>query len=213
MNPPFTTEQFFEIIEHYNLAVWPVQFALNSLAFLAVALLIWRNEYSSRVISAILAILWAWTGIAYHLVFFTTINKAAYAFGVICLAGASAFVWAGVIKKQLEFTSTMTYRRVLGIMLVVFSLGIYPILSNLFGHGYPTVPTFGLPCPTTIFTIGMLCFLATPYPRYVHFAPVLWSVIGVQAAFLFGVYQDLGLLVSGIIGVFLMIKPRPVSTN
>lgn len=208
MNPPFTTEQFFEIIEQYNLAVWPMQFVLNLLALVAVALLIRHRASSDRAISSILAILWAWTGIAYHLLFFTNINKAAYAFGMLCLAGAGAFLWAGVIKKQLEFASTVTYRRVLGIVLLVFSLGIYPILSELFGHGYPATPTFGLPCPSTIFTIGMLCFLTTPYPRYVYIAPVLWSVIGSQAAFLFGVYQDLGLLAGGIIGVFLMIKSK-----
>jgi hypothetical protein len=48
-----------------------------------------------------------------------------------------------------------------------------------------------LPCPTTIFTIGVLCFLATPHPRYVLLTPILWSVVGTQAAFLFGVHQDL----------------------
>jgi hypothetical protein len=54
----------------------------------------------------------------------------------------------------------------------------------------------------------MLCFLKKPYPRYVLMAPVLWSVIGVQAAVLFGVYQDLGLLISAIVGIYLMVKSK-----
>lgn len=208
MNPPFTTAQFFEIMAQYNQAVWPMQVGLILLALIAIGLVIWRRPYSGRSISVILAGLWAWTGIAYHLIYFTTINKAAFAFGAIFLAGAGAFLWAGSIKAHLEFTSTITNRRVLGIVLVAFSLVIYPALSVVLGHGYPKMPTFGLPCPTTIFTIGMLCFLATPHPRYVLVAPILWSAVGTQAAFLFGVYQDLTLLVAGIIGVLLIFQPK-----
>jgi multidrug transporter EmrE-like cation transporter len=191
MNPPFTTEQFFEIIAQYNQAIWPMQLGLNLLALIAIGLLIWRRPYSGRSIPTILALLWAWAGIAYHLFYFTTINKAAFAFGVVCLAGAGAFLWAGVIKARMEFTSTVKTRRVLSIILVAFSLVVYPVLSAPLGHGYPIMPTFGLPCPTTIFTIGVLCFLATPHPRYVLLTPILWSVVGTQAAFLFGVHQDL----------------------
>jgi hypothetical protein len=208
MNPPFTTEQFFEVMAQYNQAVWPMQLGLNLLAIIAIGLLICWRPYSGRSISAILAILWVWTGIAYHLIYFTTINKAAFAFGGIFLAGAGAFLWAGSIKAKMEFTSTVIIRRVLGIFLVVFSLVIYPLLSVMLGHGYPYMPTFGLPCPTTIFTIGMLCFVATPHPRYVLVAPILWSAVGTQAAFLFGVYQDLALLVSGLIGVLLIFQSK-----
>lgn len=41
---------------------------------------------------------------------------------------------------------------------------------------------FGLPCPTTIFTLGML-------------------------AFLLGMHEDLGLLAAGLAGVWLAIDP------
>jgi hypothetical protein len=70
------------------------------------------------------------------------------------------------------------------------------------------MPTFGLPCPTTIFTIGTLCLLRTPFPRHVLGAPFLWAAIGSQAAFLLGVYQDLGLLAAGLIGAGLLLKPQ-----
>jgi hypothetical protein len=39
-------------------------------------------------------------------------------------------------------------------------------------------------------------------------APVLWSLIGLQAAFLFGVYPDLGLGVAGLAGVALALRSR-----
>lgn len=210
MQLPFTIAQFFEVMSQYNRAVWPMQYGLYFSALLAVALLVWRRDYSDRVISVILSLLWLWTGIAYHLMFFTSINPAAFIFAAIYLAGAAAFFRAGMLKKQMRFNSTDPFRRVTGIILLIYSLLIYPLLSTFLGHAYPYMPTFGLPCPTTIFSVGMLCFLARPYPRYILLAPLAWSAIGTQAAFLFGVYQDLGLLVAGLVAVILMMRSKQV---
>jgi hypothetical protein len=172
-----------------------------------------RRTYSDRIISAILGVLWAWTGIAYHLIYFTSINKAAFFFAAIFLAGAAAFIWAGAIQGKLAFSATNKICRVTGGVFVIYALLVYPLLSVLFGHDYPLMPTFGLPCPTTIFTIGMLCFLATPYPRYVLAAPIFWALVGSQAIFLFGVYQDLGLLVAGIVALLLTIRQKALSSS
>lgn len=208
MKLPFTPEQFFDVFRQYNEAIWPTQLALNLLALAAIALLVWRRPYSDRLISAVLALLWAWTGIAYHLIFFTAINQAAVAFGAVFLTGSGAFLWAGVVKGQLAFASSRTSHRILGGVLIVFAVVAYPALAELLGHGCPAMPTFGVPCPTTIFTIGVLCFLAAPFPRNVLAAPVLWAAIGSQAAFLLGVYQDLGLLVAGIMAGYLILVAR-----
>jgi hypothetical protein len=213
MKLPFTAEQFFDVFRQYNEAVWPAQIVLNLLALAAIGLLILRRSHSGSLISGVLGLLWAWTGIVYHLIYFSVINKAALIFGAIFLAGSSAFLWAGVIKGKLAFTSNNAVRRDLGSILVVYALVVYPTLSGLFGHNYPTMPTFGLPCPTTIFTLGVLCFLAAPFPRYVPAAPLLWAVVGSQAAFLLGVYQDFGLLVAGIVGVFLIVEPQRGSVS
>jgi Family of unknown function (DUF6064) len=212
MNIPFTLEQFFDIIRQYNETMWPAQWALNVLALTAIGLLVSRRESSDRMISGILSLLWAWTGIAYHLLFFSRINKAAFGFGALFLAGSGVFLWTGVIKRRLEFSVVDVPRRVAGILLIAYGLVVYPALSVLFGHAYPLMPTFGLPCPTTIFTIGLLFFLRSPFPRSVAVAPVLWSAVGSQAAFLFGVYQDLGLLVAGVAGIILIALPQTMRT-
>ena len=208
MKLPFTSEQFFDVFRLYNETVWPAQFVLNLLAVTAVALCIWRPRQSGRLISAILALLWAWTGIAYHLVFFTTINKAAYAFGAVMFAGSAAFFWAGVVNEQLAYTTANAVHRIVGSVLLVYALILYPLVSGALGHAYPHMPTFGLPCPTTIFTIGMLCLLAAPFPKYVLAAPILWAAIGSQATFLLGVYADLGLLVAGVVALFLFFESK-----
>ena len=55
---------------------------------------------------------------------------------------------------------------------MIFAVLIYPARTYLMGHRYPAFPTFGLPCPTTLFTIGLLVFLVKPYPRSVLMVPV-----------------------------------------
>jgi hypothetical protein len=61
----------------------------------------------------------------------------------------------------------------MGAALVAFALIVYPVLSRLLGHEYPAVPTFGLPCPTTIFTVGVLLFAKAALPRSVLVVPLL----------------------------------------
>lgn len=203
---PFTVEQFFDVFRAYNETVWPVQWGLGALALLALYLVARPSSWSSRAVSAILFALWLWLGLVYHFAFFAAINPLAYAFAAVSVAGGLVFLWFGVARGQLHFRFLPRGRGWLGLVLVGFALGAYPAWSVLAGHHYPEFPTFGLPCPTTIFTVGMLAFLVPPYPRATLLAPVLWCLVGSQAAFLLGMPQDLGLLVAAAAGVFLLVR-------
>jgi hypothetical protein len=211
MQLPFTVEQFFDVIRSYNTAVWPAQLVLLALALVAVVLVVLPQRWSGAGVSLILATLWAWLGLVYHLAFFTTINPLAYAFAAISVAAAAAFLWHGVILRQLEFRWVISARVGVGFAFVVFALIVYPAWSTFSGHGYPALPTFGLPCPTTLFTIGILAFAVPPYPRSVLIGPVLWCFVGAQAAFLFGVHADLGLIVAGVFGLVLLARSAGVN--
>lgn len=211
MQLPFTAEQFFEVFRAYNTAVWPAQVLLLALAVVALALVFVPHRRSGVAISAILAGLWAWLGLAYHLAFFAPLNPLAYAFAAVSVAGAAAFVWHGVIRRRLEFGWTATFRSALGALLILFALVAYPAWSAYSGHPYPELPTFGLPCPTTLFTVGLLLLAKAPCPRGPLVVPVLWCFVGAQAAFLLGVQPDLGLVVAGVIGLGLLATPTRIA--
>lgn len=208
MQLPFTVDAFYGVFREYNETIWPAQLLLTGLALAAIVLAIRPQRWSGIAISGILAFLWAWLALAYHLAFFARINPMAYVFSAVSMLGALAFLWQGVIRRRLRFEWTGGARAITGSALIVFALVVYPIWSWYAGHRYPAMPTFGLPCPTTIFAIGMLAFLAVPYPRSVLAVPVLWCFVGAQAAFLLGVPQDLGLIVAGAVGVVLMVRAR-----
>lgn len=213
MQLPFSTGQFFGVFRQYNETVWPAQIILLMLALGAVALVIFPRRWSGVAISAILAFLWTWLGLAYHLAFFASVNPLAYVFSAVSVAGAIVFIWQGVVRRRLEFGMRRAARTLVGFVLVLFAVAVYPKWSIHAGHRYPALPTFGLPCPTTIFTLGMLAFLAPPYPRSPFLVPVLWCFVGAQAAFLLGVAQDLGLIVAGITGIALVAWSRPPASR
>lgn len=208
MQLPFTPEQFFAVFAAYNEAVWPAQLVLYAAALLTLLAVTLRHRTADGVASATLGLLWAWIGIAYHLAFFAEINPLAYGFALVSLAGAGVFAWQGIVRRRLHFRWRRSGRGVFGALLIVFALAVYPLWTVASGHAYPAMPTFGLPCPTTLFTIGLLALLEAPYPRAPLVVPLLWSLVGAQAAFLLDVPADLSLLVAAAVAIALLVAGR-----
>ena len=207
METPFTAEQFSETFRIYNQAVWPMQIVLYLLSFTAVYFAFKPTPKSGKMISGLLTFFWLWMGVVYHLIYFTTINKAAYLFGAVFIFQAMLFLAFGVFQNKLSFAFRSDGYGITGIILIVFALIIYPVLGYSFGHGYPYSPTFGLPCPTTIFTFGLLLLCEKRCPLGILVIPFVWSIIGFTAAFNFGIVEDTGLLVSGVL-TFIMVIVR-----
>jgi hypothetical protein len=214
MNLPFTPGQFLSVFEHYNLTVWPAQVLLNLLALAAIAITMRPFSSSSRVIAGILAFLWLWTGLAYHIAFFAAINPAARLFGTFNVLQGTILLAYGVLRANLTFRFRPDARAIVGALLILYALVIYPVLGHSFGHAYPRSPTFGLPCPTTIFTFGILLWTVGKVPEVILVIPFLWSLIGFSAALTMGIYEDIGLLVSGVFATALiMTRPFPDPTQ
>ena len=205
MRLPFTTEQFLQVFGNYNLSVWPMQIILYVLGVIAVILAIRPTRNSDKVITVILSFFWLWMGIVYHLIFFTEINNAAYIFGIVYIMQSFLFLLTGVFNSALRFNLKFDARGVTGIIFILYALIIYPIWGILAGHHYPNMPIFGLPCPTTIFTFGLLLWTTQRFPKYLLIFPFLWSIVGFSAALNLSVYQDYGLLVAGVVGTVLIL--------
>jgi hypothetical protein len=199
---PFTVDQFFDVFRRYNEAIWPAQIALTLIGIVAAFAAHRANQrrswHAAQIAVNLLALLWLWTGIVYHKVFFAAINPAAEVFGSIFIAeGALLLIWALCAGPDFEITSRMG--RIAAATLIGYALILYPALGIALGHHYPSAPTFGTPCPTTIFTFGVFCLLAKSVPRFVMAIPVLWSILGLYATVGFGVGEDAGLLAAAIV--------------
>jgi len=205
MKTPFTVEQFLEVFRNYNQAVFPMQIIFYMLSVVAIYLAFRPTSISDNIISVILALLWLWMGIVYHLVFFTAINKAAYLFGTVFILQGILFLIFGVFQSKLSFKFHSGICGWLGLILILFALIVYPVLGYTLGHRYPSSPTFGLPCPTTIFTFGLLLLNYKNSPVAIIIIPFIWSVIGFSAAFNFGIVEDTGLIISGLLTVSMLL--------
>jgi hypothetical protein len=212
------------VFTHYNETVWPAQIFLLLIAVVCVVGLLHRPPSSSAssrqnaLIGSLLAALWAWMAIVYHFIFFSKINAAAWIFGGAFLVQAALLI-RQTLLGGLDFTldhrdRAPRLRALVGSALIFYSLFGYPIVGALAGDRYPATPTFGLPCPTTIFTLGLLLFARTPkLPISVLIVPLAWAVIGTSAAIGLGVIGDFGLPFAALTIVLLLVFTRPKTTT
>ncbi len=198
MHLPFTPDEFLDVFRRYNLAVWPAQWALVLLAVTAVVLARRGRSNSARWVSGILALLWFWTALAYHLAFFASVNRAAVAFAVAFAAQGLMFAWLAWRGADASYRPPSSSARVLGAALIVYALLLYPTLGYLLGHRYPAAPTFGVPCPTTIYTLGLLAWSNRRPPWWLLGVPLAWTAAATSAAVTLGMTEDFGLLASGV---------------
>lgn len=192
---PFTRDQFFDVFAAYNTAVWPAAWVAYALGAGIAAALLRPRPGRERLVAGGLAAMWLWTGVAYHLLHFAAINRAAIGFGALFVLQGLLIADAGLRRRGLVFGAVPGGRGALGWGLVAYAF-VYPLLGLAFGHAYPALPLFGIaPCPVTLFTFGVL-LLATRVPRRLVVVPGIWAVIGGSAAALLGVPQDWVLLAS-----------------
>jgi Family of unknown function (DUF6064) len=195
MQLPFSEAQFLDVFQAYNSAFWPIA-ALAWIVTVLLVLELVRGHGRSRLISLFVALLWAWSGLVYHAILFTRINPAAWLFATLFVAQSLLFVRFGMMTRRLRFEWGSAYRHRFGGFLISYSL-LYPALVVMSGHYPPRAPTFGVPCPTVLLTVGLLFAATPPVSRWFLVIPMFWSIMGGSAAFLFGMTPDLMLFVAG----------------
>lgn len=206
MSLPFTTEQFFQVFASYNTAIWPAQILAYLVALVALALSLRRSRWGGRIVSGILGALWIWVGVVYHIIYFRAVNPAAVGFGVFFVLQGLLFLLAGSVRGKLGFALTARPAPILGAILIFYAMVGYPLLSSALGHSYPATPTFGVtPCPTTIFTFGLLLWAIPAMPRYLLVIPFIWAIVGTSAAVQLDVPADYGLAIAAIVAVLVTV--------
>jgi hypothetical protein len=200
LEPPFTVAQFFAVFVDYNAAIWPLQIVAYGLGLLAVGGLWLRGPLAKKVILAVLAVLWALNGVGYHFLFFAEINPLAKVFAAFFVLQSILFATSVMVPNDLRFEIRSNLRSAAGLAIIVYALLFYELLGYRAGHGLMAGPLFGVaPCPTTIFTIGMLLLARGRVVVRLSIIPILWSLIGLPAAAQLGVLEDFGLTAAALV--------------
>lgn len=198
MTAPFTIERFLGVFAAYNAAIWPTQIAAFVLGLVAVAAL-WRKwPIAARLIPSILALMWAVNGIGYHFLFFAEINPAASLFAAFFVAQAVLFAASAISATGMRFETGRDFRTAAGAAFITYAMVVYPVFGFWAGHGLMKGPMFGVaPCPTTIFTIGMLLMARAGWVGWLSVIPFLWSLVGLAASLQLGMLEDVALPLAG----------------
>jgi hypothetical protein len=211
-----TPEALFETFRTYHLAVWPMQIITYVLGIAGVILAIRKTKASDKIISGILAFLWLWSGIVFSLMFFGRVTPIFYFGGVaLVVQGLLLFMFGfGVgLKPSLSFKFHLDSYCIVGAIMILYAMVIYPIIGHLSGHAYPRGPIFGVaPCPNCIFTFGLLLMTDRKVPPSILIIPLLWSLMGIAAAKL-GIFEDIGLVITGIAGTVLILSRNKTSSR
>lgn len=206
MQPPSADEQFLNVLRSYNGTIFPLQEIFIIAALFIFTLLFWNKQTKDKIVIYFLSFFWFWMGIVFQGIYFTEITKAAYAFGILFIIQGIIFFIYGRSPYKMPFQFSKNLYSYVGIFLMLYSLIFYPFLAYYSNHPYPASPTFGLPGPTTIFTFGALLFVSNKISIWILIIPLLWSVIGIGISMNFGIYEDVGLLIAGIVGFGLIIR-------
>jgi hypothetical protein len=203
MQLPFDREQFLGVFSAYNTAIWPLQ--ISAYVFgLVVLVAAWRGRrWSEPLIGMLLAMLWAFTGLVYHMAFFAQINPIARIFGIMFALQALLLFWFLTVRPRLALGIGKNGWSILGLLLVIYAAVLYPLLGAYMGHVFPAAPSFGLtPCPLAIFTFGVLLWARKPIPMVLLIIPCLWALIGFTAALKLGMSEDTALPISAAIAIW-----------
>lgn len=202
---PFSPEQFLNVFEAYNRFAFPAQAILFLAGCLAVFAVVAKVGNLLRLVPLMLSMLWTWAGLVYLLIFIAPLSNAGKFFARAFLLEALFFLYVFAGGKRFDFRITRNIYGVTGSVLIAYSLIGYPVASFAMGHSYPRMPTFGVPCPVTIFTFGVLLLDIRKVPWIILVIPALWSLVGFSAVFLLGMWEDVGLLAAGVAGTYLIV--------
>jgi hypothetical protein len=209
---PFSRDVFLGLFEQYNDAIWPAQIVASLLGLLAAYAAIRPFAGSGRIIAALLAAAWIWTGVAYHMLYFASINPAAWVFGFVFVVQGLLFLSTGVIRGRLAVRFTGGIAGWCGLILMALAMVFYPLIGAVTDQAWPRIALLGVaPGPTTLFTIGMLLLADPRIPGHLLVIPLLWSFIAGMGAVLLDLPQDLALPLAAVLAIALTIGKNRLS--
>jgi len=201
----FSTEEFLLVLESYNLEIWPIQIFAYVLVVLALFFLFKPTDYSHKIVLTVLSLFWLFNGIVFCFVYWSPSHLFGYIFGVLCVIQGLLFFYSIKVSDITIGSPDKTYT-LMGLLLIFYAIIGYQILGYYLGHVYPKFFPVGLvPCPTTIFTFGIFLLINNKVPLQYYVIPLIFSLGGFLAAYN-GIYEDIGLILAGILGTILIIR-------
>lgn len=172
----FSPRTYYRLLELYNTAIWPLQFAGVAIGATIVALLLWKRDDRGRIVAALLAACWLWIAWAFHWQRYAQINWAASWFAA---AFALQALLLAIFAGRLDVRAS-TARRRAALALMISAIAGYPLIALAAGRPWTSAETFGMaPDPTAIATLATLAFVGGSRRWLLIVVPLLWCAVAV----------------------------------
>lgn len=174
----FSPQVYYRQIELHNQALWPAQIIAIALGVVLFVLVLRPSPARSRVIAAIIGLLWVWIGWLFVWQRYTTINWAAtYAVPLFMLQGALLFA-AAATQNDLDLEKERGILRGFALALLAFALIFYPLLAPMLGRSWQATEIFGIaPDPTALATLAVVILSRLRIRWLLMIVPAFWCLI------------------------------------
>ena len=200
----FSPENFMLVLESYNLAIWPFQIFAYIFIIIALFFSFKPTNYAPKIVLSVLSFLWLFNGIVFSYLFWAPSHIFGYIFGICCVLQGILFLYS-IKRSDITIGYANKSFTIIGILFIIYATIGYQIFGYYLGHIYPKFFPVGLvPCPTTILTFGIFLIINNVSIKY-YVIPLIISLGGFLAAYN-GIYEDVGLIIAGILGTILLIK-------
>jgi hypothetical protein len=205
----FSPRTYYRMLERHNEAVWPVQILTLGLGLAILGVLRHTTPGQGRIVSTIVAGLWAWVAWSFFWTRYATINWAAVYFALLFAIEALLFIWIGIVGGRLRYRADRSAAGGTGIALLVLGLAIYPLFALLLRRPWRQTEIFGVfPDPTAIATAGLL-LLADGLPRGgLLVVPLLWCGITGATLWAMGSAEAIAAPLAALLAVVAATRPH-----
>jgi len=199
------------MLARFNTGWWPMHLVMYALAFASIYFAIRKTRWSAKVVTGILVFFWIWVGTVFNLLCFSRLYPMAYIFVVLYYLEGIILTWVGFVGKKLSYSVKADLFGVTGAIMIIYALIGYPLIGYVTGRGPDHLLYTGMmPCPTAIFTLGLLLWAEKPIPKIVFVIPVVYALTGFVPVIL-GIVEDIGLIAGGILtAILLLYRDRKV---
>lgn len=202
----YEPDVLYAVIGYYNKAIFPAQAVALLLALAAIAYTVWPHRGGDRIIPALLAAGWLWSGIVYLGGHYAAINWAGAYYEAAFVVQAAMLLGWGVIRGALRFRFDGGARAWAGAGFAAIAIVIHPLVERALGRGWAELQYVGVsPDPTELVTLALLLMSARRVPWWLLLVPALWLVIAGGWAWLLGTPERMILPACSLVALVLII--------
>ncbi len=197
--------------KEYYITIWPALIVIHLLGLVAFFVLIKQKQNASKIISIIITALWLWDGIVHQIL------NAAYPpehwvpMSTAFILQGLLFGYHGIVKSNLTFEfKANEWSSRLGLFYMCYAFVGYLIVGYLLGHPFTQGGVFFANiCAFDCFTLGLLMMSGKKTPLYLLIIPLSWALVGgLTAMFAWRIWDDFGLVSSGVLATLILIGKR-----